>query len=75
MYKIESNIPIPTARWGSNKFPLREMGVGDSFVAPAEDRKKIQAAMGRYGRMNDKKFCIRSGKEDGKPSVRCWRTK
>ena len=35
-YKIEKNVPL-SHRTSSNKYPLKELKVGDSFFVPVED--------------------------------------
>lgn len=71
MYTLESDIPVPAARSAANVYPFGNMRVGDSFAAPKEERRKVQAAMARFGKINGQKFCIR---QNGDLQVRCWRT-
>lgn len=83
MIKIDKGIPIPAPqapRTKPPKFPIAELGVGDSFAVEAEDGKTIRVrtnlrmAMYRYmrGEGAKKKFTIRVVDEK---TVRIWRIK
>lgn len=64
MIVIEKGIPIP------NKFPFKDMEVGDSFLIPENiPRTTVQVAAARYGKPLGKLFTIRKT-PDG---ARCWR--
>lgn len=64
MIVIEKGIPIP------NKFPFKDMEVGDSFLIPAGvARSTAQTAAIRYGKPLGKRFTIRKTPEGD----RCWR--
>ena len=41
-YKIDKGIPLCAPRAQSNKYPLDEMEVGDSFFVPHPDAKKAR---------------------------------
>ena len=61
---VESGVPVP------NKFPFKEMKVGDSFAIPAHIRRTtVQVAALRYGRTQGARFTVRKF-GDG---YRCWR--
>jgi len=63
--KIEKSVPMPTER---NKYPFREMDIGDSFLVEVDVVKVISAAHA-WGKVNNKKFSIK--KVDA--GHRCWR--
>lgn len=76
MYKIEKNVPIPYGAGspGGNKYPWREMDVGDSFPIKTEkEAKRISAAACWYSgsHKDEVRFSVR---KNGK-GYRCWRVK
>lgn len=79
MYEIEKGVPIPSAR--SFKYPLEEMGVGDSFAVVQKDEesgadfagrvRNLKSAASKFGAASvpRRKYSVRmfgSG-------YRCWR--
>jgi len=73
-YKIEKNIPMPAACHGLQKYPLSEMGVGDSFQIEggAEVVARVRYAAYYYGKHNNRKYTVRRTDPLTK-SYRCWR--
>ena len=75
--KVDKGIPIPERRRGPGapeKYPWREMAVGDSFFVPGITSAKFGGtplSMRNAGRV----FARRSWTEDGVKGVRVWRTK
>jgi len=75
-YEIESDIPIPPARWGGGRpktpvYPFSRMEVGDSFLVPVEKTLLVMhAARGRRKRTHEE-YATRQ--VDG--GLRIWRIK
>lgn len=72
MYLIEKNIPV--GKFLYDKYPLKEMDIGDSFFIDTNNDDKIRSLRtyaNKYGKQNDKKFIVRKY-ENG---FRCWRIK
>ena len=67
MIKIDKNVPLPKAR---NKFPLREMAIGDSFFVEAAKANHIQ---GSFAILRPMKFATRAFTENGVKGTRVWR--
>jgi hypothetical protein len=70
MYKVEKEITIPNR---SSRYPFADMRVGDSFLVPFNDAKKINnalQAMHGYARRVGVKCTVRT-QDDG--SIRVWR--
>jgi hypothetical protein len=65
-YKIEKDIPIP----GPSKYPLLQMKIGDSFVAPKGEYQGLRAAVQKVQREEKSRFTTR---QDGE-CIRVWRT-
>lgn len=70
-YAIEKGIPIPDITTREAKYPFRDMGVGDSFLAPKHQAGTIRAAAAYYRRRHHLKFLIKHVESD---QVRVWRT-
>lgn len=74
---IEKNIPIPqptrgpTAERQIDKYPLRQMQPGDSFLLQGEEAKRAVQSIYNWGAELKMKFSYR--KVDGN-SFRIWRT-
>ena len=72
MYQIEKNIPLP----GSSKYPLRDMGVGDSFLLVDALKKTEMAARNAIARFRmshpDARFSVL--RVPGENSKRVFRT-
>ena len=68
MYKIEKNVPMPTARGYAKGLTdaIRRMEVGDSFVI---EKLKRQSVYGTASRLGDRKISVRE--VDG--AYRVWR--
>jgi len=73
-YKIEKNIPMPTARHSLRKYPLSEMGAGDSFQIEGgpEAAARVRYAAAYHGKRNNRKYTVRCTDPLTK-SYRCWR--
>lgn len=65
MIKIEKNKPMPQR----NKYPFRDMNIGDSFLFPAQVKDPHSAAAVASRNYAPKKFAARVTPE----GVRCWR--
>lgn len=83
-FKIEKKIPIPGLSYFSvkNRYPFREMKVGDSFMVHAQDKEETMLISNRvrqsacvFSRRNpDFRFLTRQViLPDGKKAVRIWR--
>lgn len=76
---IEKGVPYPDAsipRGGARKYPLNEMGVGDSFFVPTKDRsvgKRLSSSCVSFSRTRfpKRKFSVRLVKD----GYRVWRVK
>jgi hypothetical protein len=67
--KIEKGIPLPNTR-AHQRWPFREMEVGDSFSVPLGDNRRVRNAACAFERANPGvKFTVR--KLDGEHRV--WR--
>ena len=77
--RIEKNITIPDARGGCAKYPIKIMGIGDSFFVKADNTKKARSIQSTLGaitskkRVGDKEFTTRTIKSP--LGVRIWRVK
>lgn len=77
--KIDKNVPMPSRRAGSLRYPWSEMVVGDSFFVKANDKGQqtnliLQSAtqwMRRTG--STYKFSTRKVIEKGVAGIRVWR--
>ena len=65
-YKIENNIPIP----GPSRYPLPQMKVGDSFVAPKDEYAALRSAIQKAQREYNVRYVTRQ--DNG--NIRVWRT-
>ena len=68
-YKIEKNIPIPKvirSKWGW----VLGLEVGDSVLLPENEVTAVRASVHQLGRINDKRFSVRS---IGNGKHRLWR--
>ena len=74
MYKIEKAVPIPENIPSANeKYPLKELGVGDSFFVPQTNAAKAKSLRnGMAGRAKKLGIKIVSMADD--TGVRFWRT-
>lgn len=73
MFVIEKNVPIPSGAGKDgrlSKYPFGLMEVGDSFLAPEEQRNAVRSMATYHTRKTKQQFVVRKA-EDGK--VRCWR--
>jgi hypothetical protein len=68
MFKIEKKVPIP-ARTTTQKYPFRDMEVGDSFVATDGGKSVLVAASAFTRRNPEYRFTTRK-EGDG---IRIWR--
>lgn len=71
MFKIEKNVPVPEKPSPIGKYPFAEMNVGDSFLVPGAQARRLQSAIQVFRRRvgKDKKFIAR----DVEGGARCWR--
>lgn len=69
--QIDKSVPLPSKRAnGNNRWPFREMEIGDSFALPADTKvANLRNAAENHGSRNGQKFRVLTG-PDG---VRCWR--
>jgi hypothetical protein len=67
--KIERGVPLPEKRGLYNKYPFKQMKVGDSFIVPIDAR--IYAAASWAGTRNGMKFSTRKNGT----CIRVWRVK
>lgn len=58
---------------GRTKYPWEKMAVGDSFSAPAAERRNLATAAYWNTRTSSHRYALRSMIEDGVERVRCWR--
>lgn len=70
MFPLEDNVPIPLTR-RAQKYPFRDMQVGQSFFVPQGDRKTLAVLASRNGKALGRTFHVHQ-LDDG---VRVWRTK
>ena len=74
-FHIEKGVPVPEYH-GISKFPLLDMAIGDSFVAPLSDKKALQNAITRIHKRNRTfKFITRTVNGRGRAGrqTRIWR--
>ena len=74
-FHIEKGVPVPEYH-GISKFPLLDMAIGDSFVAPLSDKKALQNAITRIHKRNRTfKFITRTVNGRGRAGrqTRVWR--
>ena len=73
--KIEKGIPIPanatTGPGTPRKYPLAEMEVGDSFLAPLNRKGSVKSRASLHARKTGRQFCVRVTEA----GVRVWRIK
>ena len=71
MIKIDKDIPFPTGKTATSKYPFGEMKVGDSFALPKERAIALSSSANSYRRAHPgMKFCVRTVEKE----VRVWRT-
>lgn len=78
MFKIEKGVSIPPKGVGirkAEKYPFRDMEVGDSFFVPGAKTLRIASACAGATKFlgNGHKFSVRKVEEKGIAGVRCWR--
>jgi len=78
-YKIEKNIELPNRRT-CNKYPLRKMEVGDSFLIGKYSRLNMNKASAVGRNWKDKaglkwKFAVRKVLVNNIEMIRIWRIK
>ena len=80
-YEIEKDVPLCSSLSKSNKYPIDQMEVGDSFFAPHPDSKKarqnaLRRNAGPYRKLpkhvTEQRHFVTRTVEGG---VRIWRTK
>ena len=73
--KVDANVEIPEKGAKRSKYPLRELGIGDSFFVPCDDdyqhtvRSTIYSHAKRIGIIVTLRRCF----EDGEWGLRIWR--
>lgn len=74
MFKIDKNIPLPTGVNGGkeSKYPFTQMEVGDSFLAPEEQRNAVRSMATYHTRKNKMRFVVRKDEKEAN-HVRVWR--
>ena len=65
-YKIEKDVPMP----GPSKYPLLQMKIGDSFLAPKNEYAGLRSAVQKTQREHKYRFTTRQDED----SIRVWRT-
>lgn len=79
MIKIDKGIPVPQKTKGRpTKYPIRTMGVGDSFFVPAgKNINSVRTTVHSTARAIIGKGCIaiRAVEEGGVKGIRVWRIK
>lgn len=69
-YKIRSDISIPNCK---SKYPFKDMEVGQSFLCPMKDQKKIATAASKFSKAHPEyTFTIRKLNDE---TFACWRIK
>lgn len=68
-FEIDKGIPVKVS---SSKYPLEEMEVGDSFLAPKNQRPSISTRMTMLKKTMGREYTSRTVSED---EVRVWRVK
>lgn len=59
-FKLETNVPLPTAQRGVCPYPLTEMKVGESFLVKRTEHAKVAYHVGRAHRENPgSKYAVR----------------
>lgn len=56
VYQIDSSTPLPPER---GQLPLDQLEVGESFLFPLEERKKVQSLASNIKARNGKLFTVR----------------
>lgn len=70
-YEIEKNVPLPP-RASKRKYPFDSMEVGDSFLAPVEERQNVARAVTIENQKAGARFSVRTMKD--RSGIRVWRT-
>lgn len=75
MIRVDTGIPLPENPSQHAKYPFRQLGVGDSFLAPLADRSAVTSLCGRYARVTGGKYrtALRRKDRDGEEGLRVWR--
>lgn len=83
MYKIDTNVPLPTPRGrpAAFPFPFADMQVGDSFFVPTAEgdlrkvRNRLASSIVRFRQKVDinAKFSTRVVDEESVNGIRVWR--
>ncbi len=82
MFQIESNIPLPEKKTANDKYPFKDMKVGDSFFVPGADtvpailRGRLYASCSNRRQASGKteRFSVRIETNGHGEGVRVWRT-
>lgn len=69
MMQVDKNIPLPNAKTSGNKYPWRQMEVGDSFLVQNREHANVCSVAANAGKRYGMKFATRK-EADG---VRVWR--
>ncbi len=73
MFEIEKGIPIPNMGTKKDKYPWRNMKIGDSFFVANKTVKIMGPCAHHIAKNRDMKFSVRTVEENGKKGVRIWR--
>lgn len=78
LYPINDGIPIPPPAYASHghssrkKYPVAELGVGQSFFVPDGNPNAFNGAVW-YHVQKGKAFAVRTVVENGREGIRVWR--
>ena len=73
--EVQKNIPIPAPKCGPGwRYPFDQMGVGDSFFVPADERpiRNVIGAVKASARWRGLKVAVRRLTEEGAAGIRVW---
>lgn len=72
--KIDRDVPVPEfVDRRPNKYPWREMEVGDSIFIPSMTAPRIGGTLHPFQRRSGRRFTCRTCTENGVDGVRVWR--
>lgn len=74
MSTIDRNVPIPPAANAKRRYPLEQLGLGDSVAFPHADYGRVTQAAHRYrGATPGWDYTARTVTENGTKRIRVWR--
>lgn len=71
-YLINRKFPIPLTT-GRNRYPFREMRIGDNIFVPEPNAVKARNAAYQFGINNGARFTGRKEEHLGEAGMRIWR--